>query len=47
MKAIRQKIMVIGIHKCSNRKRINARYAITLVLLQHTKEENETPLKVH
>ena len=26
MKATRQKIMVIGIHKCSNRKRINAIY---------------------
>ena len=25
-KATRQKIMVIGIHKCSNRKRINAIY---------------------
>ena len=26
MKATRQKIMVIGIHKCNNRKRINAIY---------------------
>ena len=35
-KATRQEIMVIGLHKCSNQKRINAIYVRDFSLLNNT-----------